>query len=163
MKIILAKGVPEFSVFPWQAINTSVKLYHAATRDLLLHLHLFSIPVWFNMGMELLCFLITMFFPVMRIREALSSGQNTQRTARKMVSEWDDKILTLSGFTCIINATRYITNLTILVPLDFSPSRAHSRDSLAIVKASIWTPFAMSSGDAYSSGLWLYPAARKIC
>uniref|UniRef100_A0A0A9DLT1 Uncharacterized protein n=1 Tax=Arundo donax TaxID=35708 RepID=A0A0A9DLT1_ARUDO len=35
------------------------------------------------------------------------------------------------------------------------PPCAHSRDSLAIVKARTLTPFAMSSGDAYSSGLWL--------
>lgn len=32
-------------------------------------------------------------------------------------------------------------------------AQCHSRDSLAIVKARTLTPFDMSSGDAYSSGL----------
>jgi len=34
-----------------------------------------------------------------------------------------------------------------------------SRDSLAMVRASTWTPFLISSTDANSSGLWLTPAS----
>ena len=39
--------------------------------------------------------------------------------------------------------------------------RRQSRDKLARVRASTLTPFAMSSIEAYSSGLWLKPATKN--
>lgn len=36
-----------------------------------------------------------------------------------------------------------------------------SKESLASVRESTLTPLAMSSGDEYSSGLWLYPARKS--
>lgn len=42
--------------------------------------------------------------------------------------------------------------------LDEKEGLHQSKESLARVRESTFTPLAMSSGDEYSSGLWLYPA-----